>query len=182
MPLTSRHMSDDRTFMMGKFAAALPGALRYARNHMWCSPVGRDSNPASETGRIDPAPETVALRLHVLRRPSDAGRLLSRLAGQPRRRMSNCCSRSATSKRRRPSPICSRRGRALSTAFNPALLEDPSGINVDNYGAGWLFDMDCDGETLMNVDEYCQFLDENWERTQVLIKGKINTRRMMNDE
>jgi glycine cleavage system H lipoate-binding protein len=55
------------------------------------------------------------------------------------------------------------------------LLEDPSGINVDNYGAGWLFDMDCDGDTLMTVDEYYQYLDENWEKTQRLIKGKINT-------
>ena len=28
-------MPDDRTFMMGKFAAHLPGDLLYARNHMW---------------------------------------------------------------------------------------------------------------------------------------------------
>ena len=27
-------MPDDRTFMMGKFAADLPGDLLYARNHM----------------------------------------------------------------------------------------------------------------------------------------------------
>src|SRR6059058_4663265 len=26
----------DLTFMMGKFAAVLPGDRRYARNHMWC--------------------------------------------------------------------------------------------------------------------------------------------------
>src|SRR5438093_146046 len=29
-------MSAERTFLMGKYAAVLPGDLRYARNHMWC--------------------------------------------------------------------------------------------------------------------------------------------------
>ncbi len=28
----------DLTFMMGKFAAVLPGELRYCRNHMWVRP------------------------------------------------------------------------------------------------------------------------------------------------
>src|ERR1700730_16847103 len=27
------------TFMMGKFAATLPGDRRYAHNHMWCLPT-----------------------------------------------------------------------------------------------------------------------------------------------
>ena len=31
-------------------------------------------------------------------------------------------------------------------AFNPALLNDPSAINVDSYGAGWLFEMDGAGD------------------------------------
>src|SRR5581483_12072433 len=35
---SSRRMPDDRTFLMGKFAAVLPAALRYARNHMWAAP------------------------------------------------------------------------------------------------------------------------------------------------
>jgi glycine cleavage system H protein len=60
-------------------------------------------------------------------------------------------------------------------AFNPALLDDPSGVNVDGYGAGWLFDMDSPGDGLLSTQEYHQFLDENWEKTQRMIKGKINT-------
>jgi glycine cleavage system H lipoate-binding protein len=59
--------------------------------------------------------------------------------------------------------------------FNPALLADPSGINVDGYGDGWLFEMTCASDKLMTVDEYHQFLADNWEKTQRLIKGKINT-------
>src|SRR2546429_579002 len=66
-------------------------------------------------------------------------------------------------------------GTNMDTTVNAADLEDPSGINVDNYGAGWLVDMDCDGASLMTDDEYYQYLDENWEKTQRLIKGKINT-------
>jgi hypothetical protein len=34
--------------------------------------------------------------------------------------------------------------------------------------------MDCAADTLLNVDEYYQYLADNWEKTQRLIKGKIN--------
>ncbi len=61
------------------------------------------------------------------------------------------------------------------TAFNPALLDDPSTINVDGYGAGWLFEMEAPADGLLSAAEYHQFLAENWEKTQRLIKGKINT-------
>src|SRR5262249_56744389 len=33
-------MPEPMTFLMGKFPAVLPGKLRYARNHMWCRPLG----------------------------------------------------------------------------------------------------------------------------------------------
>ena len=32
-------MPEPLTFLMGKFAAALPADLRYCRNHMWCRPA-----------------------------------------------------------------------------------------------------------------------------------------------
>jgi hypothetical protein len=35
--------------------------------------------------------------------------------------------------------------------------------------------MECTGATLWSVEEYEQFLSDNWEKTQRLIKGKINT-------
>jgi glycine cleavage system H protein len=60
-------------------------------------------------------------------------------------------------------------------AFNQELLNDPSAINVDKYGKGWLFDMEGDPRALMGVTEYYQYLADNWEKTQRLIKGKINT-------
>jgi glycine cleavage system H protein len=61
------------------------------------------------------------------------------------------------------------------TCFNEALLKDPSGINVDGYGAGWLFEIaSTEPSPLMDAGQYHQFLSENWEKTQRLIKGKIN--------
>jgi glycine cleavage system H protein len=61
------------------------------------------------------------------------------------------------------------------TAFNPNLLKDPSAINVDKYGAGWLFEMTGDPGTLLDVAGYHKHLADNWENTQRVIKGKINT-------
>jgi glycine cleavage system H protein len=60
-------------------------------------------------------------------------------------------------------------------AFNQELLNDPTPINLDQYGAGWLFEMEGDPVPTLSVTEYHQFLTENWEKTQRLIKGKINT-------
>jgi glycine cleavage system H protein len=59
--------------------------------------------------------------------------------------------------------------------FNPALLDDPSGINVDAHGGGWLFEMESAGDGLLTAQEYHQYLSDNWEKTQRMIKGKINT-------
>ena len=60
-------------------------------------------------------------------------------------------------------------------AFNRDLLKDPSAINVDKYGAGWLFEMEGATDLLRDVAGYHEYLAANWEKTQRLIKGKINT-------
>ena len=39
---------DDLTFMMGKYAARLPGELLYARNHMWCRPMGASGDNSAQ--------------------------------------------------------------------------------------------------------------------------------------
>lgn len=53
------------------------------------------------------------------------------------------------------------------------MLNDPAPINLDNYGAGWLFEMEGDGAGTLTVDEYYQFLDQNWEKTQRTLKGHM---------
>jgi glycine cleavage system H protein len=57
--------------------------------------------------------------------------------------------------------------------FNEQVLRDPSAINVDNHGAGWLFEMEGDAGATLTVDAYHQFLDANWEKTQRTLKGHM---------
>lgn len=152
-------MPEERTFLMGKFPAVLPGGLRYARNHMWCQPM--------EGGRGRFGFTSYAIRLmqdvYFLDwqiNPGDAVELLQPIGHiETSKAVSDLFA-----------PLA---GTILE--FNSELLKDPSGINVDGYAAGYLFDMQCDAETLLSVDEYDRYLADNWEKTQRLIKGKINT-------
>ena len=58
--------------------------------------------------------------------------------------------------------------------FNEELLSDPSAINVDKYGGGWLFEMQTAGEGLLSPGEYLEHLTAVWEVTQRTIKGQMN--------
>ena len=150
-------MPDDLTFLMGKFEAVLPGDLRYARNHMWC----RDQD-----GRFRFGFTSYAVRLmqdvYFLDWVLSAGEVVQ---------LSQQIGHIETSKAVSDlfAPIS-----GTITAFNNELLDDPSAINVDKYGAGWLFEMEGDAAVTMTVADYHQFLAANWEKTQRLIKGKIN--------
>jgi len=152
-------MAEQRTFEMGKYAAVLPGDLRYARNHMW----GMESSPG--TWRFGFSAYAIRLMkdVYFLDWSVDANGpvfLLQEIG------------HIETSKAESDlfSPLA-----GTLTEFNQALLQDPSGINVDGYGAGWLFEIaSTDPSPLLDVDQYHQFLSDNWEKTQRLIKGKIN--------
>jgi glycine cleavage system H protein len=153
-------MAEDRTFLMGKFPAVLPGGLRYARNHMWGRPDGPDRARFGFT--------SFAIRLmqdvYFLDWQRSAGDRVEQ--GQ---QIGHIETSKAVSDLFAPTA-------GVLAGFNAELLDDPSGINVDGYGAGWLFDVsECQPDSLMPVDEYYQFLADNWEKTQRLIKGKINT-------
>jgi glycine cleavage system H protein len=150
-------MPDDMTFLMGKFPALLPGGLRYARNHMWCR---------TAEGRHRFGFTAYAVRLmqdvYFLDWAVSAGDALHLLQE---------IGHIETSKAESDlfAPIA-----GTVIAFNAELLKDPTPINLDLYGAGWLFEMEGDAAHLMGVADYHHFLAENWEKTQRLIKGKIN--------
>ena len=150
-------MADDLTFLMGKFPAVLPGSLCYARNHMWCRPEGE---------RLRFGFTSYAIRLmqdvYFLDWQISAGDAVSELQQIGHIETSKAMSDLFA-------PLS-----GTITTFNTALLNDPSGINVDGYGAGWLFEMQGDAGALWPVQEYHQYLADNWEKTQRLIKGKIN--------
>jgi len=151
-------MPEDRTFLMGKFAAVLPGSLRYARNHMWARPHGDGHRFGFTAYAIRLMQDVYFLDWQVS--PGDAVELLHPIGHiETSKAVSDLFA-----------PVA-----GTIMVFNPPLLADPSGINVDGYGDGWLFEMTCASDKLMTVDEYHQFLADNWEKTQRLIKGKINT-------
>jgi glycine cleavage system H protein len=151
-------MAEDRTFLMGKFPAVLPGGLRYARNHMW-------ARPGAGRWRFGFTAYAVRLMQDVYfldwqMSPGDAVTLLQLIGHiETSKAVSDLFA-----------PVA-----GTVAAVNGELLDDPSGINVDGYGAGWLFEMASAGEGLWSADEYHDHLAATWENTQRLIKGKINT-------
>src|SRR5216683_2040875 len=141
-------MADDRTCLMGKYAAVLPGDRLYARNHMWCRVQGNNRFGFTAYA-IRLMQDVYFLEWHL-----SAGDAVERA-----QQIGHIETSKAISDLFAPMP-----GRI--DTFNEELLQDPSGINVDGYGAGWLFDMTgpADAE-LMSVDQYYQFLEANWEKT-----------------
>ena len=151
-------MLDDLTFMMGKFPAVLPGSLRYALNHMWARPEGDGWRFGFTSYAVRLMQDVYFLDWQVS--AGDTVELLQQVGHvETSKAVSDLFA-----------PLA-----GTVTAFNAELLNDPSGINVDGYGAGWLFEMRAAGATLLTAAEYNQHLAENWEKTQRLIKGKINT-------
>jgi glycine cleavage system H protein len=150
-------MPADLTFLMGKYEARLPGELRYARNHMWCRDVGGCWRFGFSSYAVRLMQDVYFLDWQVS--PGD-------LLGQGQQ-----IGHIETSKAVSDlfAPIA---GKIVE--FNRELLDDPSAINVETYGAGWLFEMEGDATPTLTAEEYQQFLAENWEKTQRLIKGKIN--------
>ena len=150
-------MSDDLTFMMGKHPAKLPGALLYARNHMWC----RAADGVLRFGFT-----SYAVRLmqdvYFLDWSVDAGAKLAL-----KQRIGNIETSKAVADLFAPVA-------GTIVQFNSELLKDPSGINVDNHGAGWLFEMAGGADGLMDVQQYHEFLAAGWENTQRILKGEIN--------
>ena len=153
-------MAEALTFLMGKHPAVLPADRRYARNHMWAQPQGEGRWRFGFTSyAVRLMQDVYFLEWHL--EAGDAVHLLQEIG------------HIETSKAESDlfSPLAGTLAR-----FNPALLDDPSAINVDGHGAGWLFELDsADPSPLMDVGEYHRFLADNWERTQAHIKGKINT-------
>ncbi len=149
-------MSDEQTFLMGKYEAVLPADRRYARNHMWCLPTG-------DVLRFGFTAYAVRLMqdVYFLDWVVNPGDTVSKL-----QQIGHIETSKAVADLFAPLS-------GTVTAFNPALLQDPSAINVDTYGTGWLFDMQGDAADTLTVDEYHQFLADNWEKTQRTLKGHM---------
>ena len=150
-------MPEPLTFLMGKFAAVLPADLRYCRNHMWCRPAGERTLRFGFTA--------YALRLmqdvYFLDWSVSPGTALAL-----KQQIGNIETSKAVSDLF--APIA-----GTLTAVNQDVLRDPSTINVDGYGRGWLFEMASDSAGTMTAQEYHDFLTANWDQTQRILKGQM---------
>src|SRR5215210_3161369 len=142
-------MSDPLTFHMGKYPAVLPADRMYARNHMWAQ---------QQAGRWRFGFTSYAIRLM-----QDVYFLdWSVSAGDPVTLLQEI-GHIETSKAESDlfAPLA-----GTLEAFNEDLLKGPEAINVDGYGAGWLFELtSADASSLMGAEGYHRFLSDNWEKT-----------------
>lgn len=152
-------MSGELTFMMGKFAARLPTDRKYARNHMW-------AQAANGVGSYRFGFSAYAVRLlqdvYFLEWTIDSGSLL-----REKQAIGAIESSKAESEL-----YCPMAGRLVG--FNEDLLTDPSAINVDTYGSGWLFELAGDGQSLLEPTEYIEHLADAWKIAERTIKGQLN--------
>ena len=109
------------------------------------------SQPIASTARTICGPsdrgDVTSVRLHGLCRAPAAGCLLPGLVGRRRQPTRAADSKSGRSRARKRKATCTHRSTGRLVRFNEALLDDPSAINVDKYGEGWLFEMQSDGDS-----------------------------------
>ena len=150
-------MAEPLYFMMGQFRAVIPTDRNYTARHMWMQKLEHD------VFRVGFTSYSVRLLqdVYFLEWSVDAQTNV-----RDRQEIGEIESSKAVSSMFSP---CA--GRILE--FNEQLLKDPSGINADNYGSGWLYTFRTDAK-LLTAEEYIQVLNDGWEDTQRTIKGQMN--------
>lgn len=149
-------------FMMGKFEARIPTDRLYAKNHMWAQ---AHAGPGDEPGyRFGFTAYAVRLLqdVYFLEWTIDADTPL-------REKQAIGAIESSKAESELYAPITGR-----LTEFNARLLKDPTPINVDTYGDGWLFHMQTGGETLLKPEAYLDHLAAAWKIAESTIKGQMN--------
>jgi len=149
-------MSDDLEFLMGKFVARIPADRLYAVNHLWLKPEG-------DLYRV-------GFTAYSVRLLQDVYFLSWSIDPQTRVRFKQEIGEVESSKAV-SSLYAPCDGQV--TLFNEKLLNDPSLINTDNYGTGWLYEFETNAE-LLAADQYVDVLAAGWEKTQQMIKGQMN--------
>lgn len=176
-------MPDELVFMMGKYAARFPTDRFYAENHLWLKPVSSPESsvgqgPPVATGGIHGSPPVglnssrlfeVGFTAYSVRLLQDVYFLDWNLDPQTPVRHKQEIGEIESSKALSTlyAPFA---GRVLE--FNERLLEDPSAINTDNYGQGWLYRFQT-GEKPLDPEQYLRVLEDGWEETQRMLKGQL---------
>lgn len=148
------------TFMMGEFEAEFPVDRLYAKNHMWALRTNTGTRFGFSAYAVRLLQDVYFLDWYF---DAPASVRFQQEIG------------SIESKKAESSLYAPLNGEL--SRFNPALLADPSGINVDKYDSGWLFEIiesDDNEESLMTAEAYLEHLTKVWKVTQRTIKGQMN--------
>lgn len=150
--------SEDAVFMMGQYEAFIPGDRSYSRNHLWLQEQG------------EPGLFRVGFTAYSVRLLQDVYFLDWSIEAPSHLREKQEMGEIESSK-------------ALSTLyapfaaellrFNENLLDDPTPINTDCYGAGWLYEIRTEA-IMQNPAEYLVHLEDGWQKTQNMIKGQLH--------
>ena len=152
-------MSADLVFMMGEHQAHFPTDRLYAKNHMWGQ-------------RLPAGGWRFGLTAYAVRLLQDVYFL--DLVVEPempvklRQEIGSIESKKAESSLYAPLA-------GTISGLNEKLIEDPSFINLDKYGQGWMFDIKPESaELLLEPEQYLDHLTAAWEIAQRTIKGQAN--------
>jgi glycine cleavage system H protein len=150
-------MSDYLIFSMGKYEARFPTDRFYVRNHMWFQKT-------AEVYRVGLSAYAVRLLqdVYFLNWNIEPGTVV-----RIKQEIGEIESSKALSDIYAPAD-------GTLPRFNEELLKDPTPINVDGYGKGWLFEFVPTKIDLMPAEDYLKYLDSTWVETQRHIKGQIN--------
>lgn len=170
-------MPSDLHFMMGEFKALFPTDRRYARNHMWARWIEpdeaalHDAAGASDSAGASHPTWRFGFSAYAVRLLQDVYFLdwTIELGSRLEERQEIGAIESSKAEASLYSPIA---GELIE--LNETLLRDPSGVNVDKYGAGWLFTIRGPGADLLDPPAYLAHLEAVWQVTQRTIKGQMN--------
>ena len=149
-------------FAMGEFEARFPEDRRFAKNHMWAQPIGDDRWRLGLTA--------YAVRLlqdvYFLDWLADPGQDL-----RARATIGSIESKKAESDLFAPFD-------GVLRSINDATLDDPSLINAEPYGEGWLLELEASADVAeagsLTPEDYRIYLAEAWKVAQRTIKGQVN--------
>jgi len=149
-------MSEPLVFLMGKYEARVPVDRLYAENHLWLQRVGKVYRVGFSAYSVRLLQDVYFLEWSIdpetqVRKKQPIGQIESS---------------KAVSDLFAPADGTVRE-------FNPAVLNDPSAINTDGYGSGWLYTF-ASAAPLLSPEEYVRHLAAGWEKTQQLLKGQYN--------
>lgn len=148
------------SFAMGEFEAKFPRDRCYVTNHMWAMQV--------ETGRW-----RFGLTAYAVRLLQDVY-FLDWIVEPPSPIALRAQIGSIESKKAESDLYAPLAGKLVG--INALALEDPSLINADHYGEGWMIEMEADDSSrLLTPEGYAEHLAEAWEVAQRTIKGQANT-------